>query len=95
MNRILERESVDLAIWASPDGTAWGMRPVLRLPRRYHCGTCHFLMDLSEHPEARFLRIEYRLNPSRDNRESLAELSVVGEAVTEHAPQQALAAAAF
>jgi hypothetical protein len=85
INRILERESVDLSLWASPDGQDWGARPVLRFPRRYHCGTCHFVMDLEECPDARFLRIEYRLNPSRDNHESLAAVSVQAEPAPEHA----------
>lgn len=80
-----ERESLDLDVWGSADGVEWGSRPVLRIPRRYHCGTSHYRLELCDHPWVRFLRIEYRLNADRGNARPFANLSVTAQAMAERA----------
>lgn len=79
INRVQERESLDLDIWGSPDGAEWGSRPVLRIPRKYHCGTSICRLDLTDSPRVRYLRLEYRLNADRGNLRPFAKLSVTAE----------------
>ena len=54
ITRILEKESLHVAVWGSADGEAW-----LRLrafPPKSYCGNYDVPLDLSLHPEVRFLR---------------------------------------
>lgn len=61
LTRIIEQESIDVAIWGSPDGTDWGAKPLVSFPQKFYCGTYQILLDLSDRP-VRFLRAKWAVN---------------------------------
>jgi hypothetical protein len=62
ITHIIEQESLDLLIWASRDGQTWGDRPIFSFPQKFYCGTYTLLLDLSDRPDVRFLKTEWKLN---------------------------------
>lgn len=62
ITRIVEQESLDIEIWGSADRTNWGDKPMLRFPQKFYCGTYSMLLNLTNHPEVKYLRVEYKLN---------------------------------
>ncbi len=62
ITRIIEQESLDVSIWGSPDGTEWGAKPLVSYPQKFYCGTYQILLDLSDHPNVRFLRAKWQVN---------------------------------
>src|SRR5689334_3961705 len=62
ITRIIEQESIDLSVWGSADGAEWGARPLATFPQKFYCGTYQILVDLSAHPEVRYVRVKWALN---------------------------------
>ncbi|MGH9858431.1 MAG: hypothetical protein ACRD5F_00250 [Candidatus Acidiferrales bacterium] len=62
IDELLEQQSLDLAIWGSPDGENWGTMPILKLPQRFYRGETRLLLDLTVRPEAKFIRARWTLN---------------------------------
>ncbi len=62
ITRIIEQESLDVSVWASKDGQDWGTRPVASFPQKFYCGTYSVLADLSDAPESRYLRIQWKMS---------------------------------
>jgi hypothetical protein len=62
ITRIVEQESLDIAVWASSDNSDWGTKPLLRFPQKFYCGTYSLMLDLSAAPDVRYLRVEYKMN---------------------------------
>ena len=60
ITRIIEQQSLDVAIWGSPDGTEWGAKPLVAFPQKFYCGTYQILLDLSQHPDVKFLRVKWQ-----------------------------------
>jgi len=60
ITRIIEQESLDVAIWGSPDNVEWGAKPIITFPQKFYCGTYQILLDLRAHPDVRFLRTKYQ-----------------------------------
>ncbi len=52
----LEQESLDVSIWGSPDGKAWGDMPLLKIPQRFYRGVTRQVLDLKFKPEVQYLR---------------------------------------
>jgi hypothetical protein len=61
ITRVIEQESLDLLVWGSADGENWGEKPILTFPQKFYCGVYSLLLDLSEHPDTRYLRVEWKL----------------------------------
>jgi hypothetical protein len=61
LTRIIEQESIDVAIWGSADGSDWGSKPLVAFPQKFYCGTYQILLDLTDRP-ARFLRAKWQVN---------------------------------
>jgi hypothetical protein len=59
ITRILEKESIDIAIWGSPDGSDWGTVPLASYPQKFYCGTYQMYLGLSTRPDVRFLRVQW------------------------------------
>ena len=55
ITRILEKESIDVSIWGSPDGVDWGAIPLASYPQKFYCGTYPMRLDLSTRPDVRYL----------------------------------------
>src|SRR6266568_2174560 len=62
ITRIIEQESLDVSIWASADGENWGDKPVAAFPQKFYCGVYTILVDLTGHPNARYLRAHWKVN---------------------------------
>ncbi len=62
ITRIIEQESLELSVWGSPDGSAWGAKPLVSFPQKFYCGTYQIELDLRAHPEVAFLRAEWRVS---------------------------------
>jgi hypothetical protein len=60
ITRILEQESLDVAIWGSADDVEWGAKPVATFPQKFYCGTYQILVDLRAHPQVQHLRVKYQ-----------------------------------
>ena len=62
ISRIVEQESLDVSVWGSADRTNWGAKPLLSFPQKFYCGTYQVPLDLSAHPEVRYLRVRWKMN---------------------------------
>ena len=62
ITRIVEQESIDLSIWGSADGSDWGTRPLVSFPQKFYCGTYRLLLDLSHHPDVKYLRAKWQVS---------------------------------
>jgi hypothetical protein len=62
ITRIVEQESLDLSIWGSADGSDWGARPLVSFPQKFYCGTYQMVIDLSRHPDVKYLRVKWQVN---------------------------------
>jgi hypothetical protein len=57
----IEQESLDVSIWGSVDGQAWGAKPLLKLPQRFYRGQTKQILDLTLKPELKFIRAKWEL----------------------------------
>jgi len=62
ITRIIEQESIDISIWGSADGSDWGAKPVTTFPQKFYCGTYQILLDLSDRPDVKYLRVKWAVN---------------------------------
>lgn len=62
ITRIIEQESIDLSIWGSEDGSDWGTKALVTFPQKFYCGTYQILLDLTERPEVKYLRVKWQVN---------------------------------
>jgi hypothetical protein len=60
ITRIIEQESIDLSIWGSADGQDWGSKPIIAFPQKFYCGTYQILLDLSRHPNVRYVKAKWQ-----------------------------------
>src|SRR5579872_1618304 len=58
----IEQESIDVSIWGSADGEAWGTHPILKLPQAFYRGETRAVLELSFRPEVKFIRARWDLN---------------------------------
>jgi hypothetical protein len=62
ITRIVEQQSLDLSIWGSADGSDWGARPLVSFPQKFYTGTYQMKIDLSQHPDVKYLRAKWQVN---------------------------------
>lgn len=62
ITRIIEQESLDLAICGSKDGESWDDKPIIIFPQKFYCGTYTLLLDLTSRPEVKYIRCQWKLN---------------------------------
>lgn len=55
ITEIIEQESLDIGIYGSADGAAWGAKPIASFPQQFYCGDAPMLLDLTAHPDVKFL----------------------------------------
>jgi hypothetical protein len=60
--RVLEQEALTISIWGSSDTSNWGVDPLMSFPSKYYCGIYSRLLNLAEHPDLRYLRIEWKMS---------------------------------
>jgi len=59
ITKIIEQESLDVAVYGSADGTTWSPKPVVAFPQKFYCEESPLLLDLSAHPDAKFVRAHW------------------------------------
>lgn len=62
ITRIVEQEALDVSLWGSADGAAWGAKPLAAFPQKFYAGEHPLLLDLGAHPEVKFLRAHWEVN---------------------------------
>jgi hypothetical protein len=62
ITRIIEQESLDVAIWGSADGSDWGTKPLVSFPQKFYCGTYQLILDLAGRPDVKYLRVKWQVN---------------------------------
>lgn len=61
ITKIIEQESLDVSISGSTDGAAWGAKPVAEFPQKFYCGESPMLLDLTAHPDVKFVRAHWEV----------------------------------
>jgi hypothetical protein len=61
ITRIIEQESLEIAIFGSSDGAAWDAKPIVSLPQKFYCGDYPLLFDLTAHPTVKFVRAHWEV----------------------------------
>jgi hypothetical protein len=59
ITRIIEQESLDVSILGSADGAIWGAKPGAAFPQKFYCGEYPLLLDLTAHPDVKFVRAHW------------------------------------
>ena len=62
ISRIIEQESLDVSIWGSADGAAWGEKALAAFPQKFYTGEHPLLLDLTALPDVKFLRAHWEVN---------------------------------
>ena len=62
ITRIIEQESLEVSIAGSPDGEKWGLKPLATFPPKFYCGIYSILLNLAAQPEARFLKVTWKMS---------------------------------
>jgi len=62
ITRIMEQQSIDISIWGSADGTDWGAKPLASFPQKFYCGAYQIVLDLTDRPQVRYLRVKWQVN---------------------------------
>lgn len=62
IHRTIEQQSLDLSIAGSADGETWGDKPLAAFPQKFYCGVYSLIVDLSERPDVRYLRVDWKVN---------------------------------
>jgi hypothetical protein len=61
ITKIIEQESLEVGIYGSADGAAWGAKPVVTFPQKFYCGQSPLLLDLTAHPDVKFVRAHWEV----------------------------------
>jgi hypothetical protein len=61
ITKIIEQESLEVSIFGSGDGTTWGAKPVVSFPQKFYCGETPLLLDLTGHPDVKFVRAHWEV----------------------------------
>ena len=62
ITRIIEQESLDVAVWGSTDGIDWGSKPLAQFPQKFYCATYSLRIDLSGHPDIELMQVRWKVN---------------------------------
>jgi hypothetical protein len=58
---IIEQESLDVSIFGSADGTAWGAKPLTYFPQKFYTAEHPMLLDLTAQPGVKLLRAHWEV----------------------------------
>jgi len=94
ISKIIEQESLEISIYGSADGTTWGAKPVVTFPQKFYVGESPFLLDLTAHPELKFVRAHWEVARwGRGTETPMFEFSVRLKEIPPEVLQQATAGA--
>jgi len=60
ITRTMEQESLEISVWGSSDKRDWKLLQVF--PQKFYCGTYSLVLELTDHPEIRYLRASWKMN---------------------------------
>jgi hypothetical protein len=60
ITHVVEQETLMVTIQGSPDGTVWTAPALASFPQKFYTGVASVLVDLSKHPDVRFLRAVWK-----------------------------------
>jgi hypothetical protein len=61
ITNIIEQESLDVSIYGSGDGAAWGAKPIASFPQKFYRGQHPLLLDLTGHADLKFVRAHWEV----------------------------------
>jgi hypothetical protein len=61
ITKIIEQESLDISIYGSSDGAAWEAKSRAAFSQKFYCGESPLLLDLTAHPDVKFLRAHWEV----------------------------------
>jgi hypothetical protein len=59
ITRTIAQENLEVSVWGSPDGKQW--RHLAAFPQKFYCGNYAMLLDLTRHPDVRYLRAQWKM----------------------------------
>jgi hypothetical protein len=62
ITNIVEQESIDLSLFGSGDGNAWGQKALATFPQKFYRGETPMLLDLTQQAEIKMLRAHWEVN---------------------------------
>ena len=61
ITKIIEQESLDVSVYGSSDGTTWSAKSIVAFPQKFYCEQAPLLLDLTAHPEVKFVRAHWEV----------------------------------
>jgi hypothetical protein len=61
ITKIIEQESLDVAIFGSADGATWEPKSIAAFPQKFYEEESSLLLDLSAHPNIKFVRAHWEV----------------------------------
>ena len=61
ITKIIEQESLGLSVYGSADGTTWSAKSIAEFPQKFYCGESPLLLDLTAHPDVKFVRAHWEV----------------------------------
>jgi hypothetical protein len=61
ITNIIEQEALEIGIYGSADGAAWGVKPVVSFPQKFYRGETPLLLDLTAHADVKFVRAHWEV----------------------------------
>jgi hypothetical protein len=61
ITNIIEQESIDVSVHGSADGTTWDAKSLAAFPQKFYRGETPLLLDLTAHPEVKFVRAHWEV----------------------------------
>ena len=61
ITKIIEQESLDVSIFGSADGATWEAKSIAAFPQKFYCGESPLLLDLTAHPDVKFVRLHWEV----------------------------------
>ncbi len=61
ITKIIEQESLEVSVYGSVDGAAWGAKPIVSFPQKFYCEQSPMLLDLTAHPDVKFVRAHWEV----------------------------------
>lgn len=59
ITNIVEQESLDVSVYGSADGATWQPKSIVAFPQKFYRGQQPLLLDLTQHPEVKFVRAHW------------------------------------
>jgi hypothetical protein len=61
ITKIVEQESLEVSVHGSTDAAAWDAKAVVAFPQKFYCGESPLLLDLTAHPDTKFVRAHWEV----------------------------------